>query len=62
MSGDQAFTFIGQGQFTGAGQLRFFQQDGDTIVEANTPEHNAGDVMRIVLDPLVSLQASDFLL
>jgi Ca2+-binding RTX toxin-like protein len=62
-SGDQAFTFIGQGQFTGAGQVRFFQQDGDTIVEANTTDvTDAGAAMRIVLDPLVSLQASDFLL
>ena len=34
--GNQAFQFIGQAQFTGAGQLRFYQQDGDTIVEANT--------------------------
>ena len=61
VTGDQAFKFIGQAQFTAPGQLRFFQQNGDTIVEANTTDATAGAEMRIVLDPLVSLQASDFL-
>jgi Ca2+-binding RTX toxin-like protein len=60
--GEQAFAFIGQGQFTGAGQLRFFQENGDTVVEANMTDAFAGAEMRIVLDPLVSLQDTDFLL
>jgi Ca2+-binding RTX toxin-like protein len=62
VTGDQTFTFIGQGQFNGVGQVRFFQQDGDTIIEANTTDATAGAEMRIVLDPLVSLQAGDFFL
>jgi Ca2+-binding RTX toxin-like protein len=59
--GNEAFQFVGQAGFTGAGQLRFFQQDGHTIVEANT-YGTGGAEMRIVLDPLVSLQDTDFLL
>jgi len=62
VDGDQAFQFIGQGQFTGAGQFRFYQQNGDTVIEANTTETHAGAEMRIVLDPLLTLQAGDFLL
>ena len=62
VDGDEAFQFIGQGQFTGAGQLRWYQSNGDTIVEANTTDATAGAEMRIVLDPLVSLQATDFVL
>jgi Ca2+-binding RTX toxin-like protein len=59
--GDQAFAFIGQRQFTGEGQVRFFQQDGDTFVQANT-DGTSGAEMTIRVDPLVSLQATDFLL
>ena len=47
--------------FTAAGQLRFFQQNGDTVVEANTTDATAGAEMRIVLDPLLNLQATDFI-
>ena len=62
MTGDQAFRFIGTGKFTAAGQLRFYKEDGDTIVEANVNDAYAGAEMRIVLDPLVSLRADDFIL
>jgi Ca2+-binding RTX toxin-like protein len=61
-SGNQAFTFVGQDQFTGAGQVRFFQQDGDTVVEANTSDATVGAELRIEVDPLVAFQATDFLL
>jgi Ca2+-binding RTX toxin-like protein len=61
-AGEQTFRFVGKGPFTGAGQVRFFQRDGDTIVEANTSTATAGAEMTIVLDPLVNLQSSDFLL
>ena len=61
-TGNQAFTFIGQGQFTGEGQLRFYQQNSDTFVEANSDNAVPGAEMVIVLDSLVPLQASDFLL
>jgi Ca2+-binding RTX toxin-like protein len=60
--GNEGFQFIGQAEFTGAGQLRFFQQNGDTIVEGNTTDAFAGAELRIVLDPLVSFQATDFVL
>jgi serralysin len=61
-SGNQAFQFIGQAQFTGVGQLRFFQRDGDTFVQANTSTATAGPEMTLELEPLVALQATDFLL
>jgi serralysin len=61
-TGDQAFRFVGQAQFTGAGQVRFYQQNNDTVIEANTTDATAGAEMRIVLDPLVSLQGTDFVL
>jgi Ca2+-binding RTX toxin-like protein len=60
--GNQAFQLIGKNAFTGAGQLRWFQQNGDTIIEGNTSNVEAGAELRIVLDPLVSLQAGDFFL
>lgn len=62
VTGNQAFTFIGRGEFTGAGQVRFFQRDGDTIIEANTSSAIVGAEPVIVLDTLVSLQAGDFFL
>jgi Ca2+-binding RTX toxin-like protein len=60
--GDTAFQFVGQAKFSAAGQLRFFQQDGDTFVQANTSDATAGAEMTIKIDPLVSVQATDFLL
>jgi len=44
------------------GQVRFFQQDGDTFVQANTSDATAGPEMTIKIDPLVSFQATDFVL
>jgi hypothetical protein len=37
-------------------------QNGDTVIEANTDYALAGAEMRIVIDPLLTLQAGDFLL
>jgi hypothetical protein len=62
MNGNQAFKFIGQGPFTGAGQVRFFQQNGDTIIEADTSTATAGAEPVIVLDGLVSLNGTDLIL
>ena len=62
MPGEPTFQFIGEGQFTGAGQVRFFQAGGDTFVEVNTDDTVPGAEMRIVFDLPVSLQAGDFLL
>jgi Ca2+-binding RTX toxin-like protein len=59
-SGFQAFRFIGTQEFTTVGQLRWFQANGDTIIEGNT-DAAPGAELRIVLDPLVNLQASDFM-
>ena len=59
--GDQGFAFIGQKQFSAAGQVRFFQQDGDTFVQANT-DGASGAEMTIRIDPLVAFQATDFVL
>ena len=61
-TGNQAFTFIGQGQFTGEGQLRFYQQNSDTFIEANTDNSVTGAEMVIVLGPPVTLQGGDFVL
>jgi Ca2+-binding RTX toxin-like protein len=60
--GNQAFTFIGQAPFTGAGQLQFYQGDGRTFIEANTTDATPGAELRIVLELPVSVQAGDFLL
>lgn len=62
VDGNQTFRFIGQSQFSGAGQVRFFQEDGATFVEANTTDAHPGAEMLIKLEALHSLQASDFLL
>jgi Ca2+-binding RTX toxin-like protein len=59
--GDQAFAFVGQKPFSAEGQVRFFQRDGDTFVEANT-DGTSGAEMTIRVDPLVAFQATDFLL
>ena len=61
-NGNQAFKFIGQGQFTGTGQVRYYQQNGDTILEADTDGTIAGAEPVIVLSGLHLLRASDFLL
>jgi Ca2+-binding RTX toxin-like protein len=61
VDGQQAFQFIGKSAFTAAGQLRWFQQNGDTIVEGNASDVYAGAELRIVLDPLLNLQSSDFI-
>ena len=60
--GNQAFQFIGQGEFTGAGQVRFFKAGGDTVIEADTSEATAGPEMVIMLGTQVSLQGTDFFL
>ena len=59
--GDPAFQFIGQGQFTAAGQVRFFKAGGDTVVEATT-DAAAGAELQIVLDSAVNIHATDFVL
>ncbi|MFZ1427117.1 MAG: calcium-binding protein [Geminicoccaceae bacterium] len=60
VAGFQTYKFIGHGEFTGVGQLRWYQEGGDTIIEGNTAVKEGAEV-RIVLDGLVNLQASDFI-
>ena len=60
--GDQAFQFIGSHEFTGVGQVRSYQYNGDTVFEINTTDAISGAEMIVVIDPLVTLQAKDFLL
>ena len=61
VDGRQAFQFIGKSAFSDAGQLRWYQQNGDTIIEGNTTDATTGAELRIVLDPVLNLQASDFI-
>jgi hypothetical protein len=62
LAGDQAFSFIGTAAFSSvAGQLRDFRQDGDTFVAGDVNGDGMAD-FHVVLDPLVSLVSSDFLL
>jgi Ca2+-binding RTX toxin-like protein len=56
---NDAFLFIGTASFTGVGQLRYVQQNGNTFVEANTGGTLDAD-MRIMLNGLVTLDVLDF--
>ena len=61
-AGVQAFTFIGNGAFTGvAGQLHYLQVGDNTFVEGDTDGNGAAD-FAIRLTGLHTLAASDFLL
>ena len=60
--GNEAFQFIDQAQFTAPGQLRFFHRNGDTVVQADMSNATAGAELEIVLNGLVTLQATDFVL
>jgi Ca2+-binding RTX toxin-like protein len=61
--GDQAFTFIGTGGFTAAGQLRYFQDTVNTltIVEGNVTG-TAGAELQIAFAGLRTFVAGDFTL
>ena len=61
-AGNDAFQFIGQAQFTAVGQLRFFHRNGDMVVQADMSNATAGAELEIVLNGLVTLQATDFVL
>jgi Ca2+-binding RTX toxin-like protein len=61
-SGNQAFRFIGRAEFSAAGQLRFYQAEGHTVIEANTTNATAGAEVRIELEQPLTMQAGDFLL
>jgi Ca2+-binding RTX toxin-like protein len=62
LDGNQACRFVGQGPFTGTGQVRFFHEEGATFVEVNTTDAHAGADMLIKVEGLLALQSGDFLL
>jgi len=60
--GDQAFTFVGAGQFTHrAGELRYEQINGSTYISGDTNGDGSADFM-IKLDGLHNLNAGDLVL
>ena len=58
--GFQSYQFIGNREFSGVGQLRWYHEDGHTIVEGNNAVKEGADMV-FVLDTVVNLQASDFI-
>ena len=61
-AGDQSFTFIGNGAFTGAaGQLRYEQSDGNTFVLGDVNGDGVAD-FSIQVSGLVSFGSGDLLL
>lgn len=62
LSGNQAFSFIGNAAFTAAGQLHFYSNGTDTIVEGNTDNNPATVEFAIKLIGVHNLTAVDFLL
>ncbi|HEX8378995.1 MAG TPA: M10 family metallopeptidase C-terminal domain-containing protein, partial [Allosphingosinicella sp.] len=63
-AGNQAFSWIGSGAFTGtAGQLRAYEQSGTWFVEGDTDGDGTADlVIALTLQGPTPLSASDFLL
>lgn len=59
--GNQTFQFIGDDAFTKAGQVRSYQEGGVTWVEANTTGAGGAE-MKIALEDVSSLTATDFIL
>ena len=59
---NQTFKFIGQAQFAAPDPLRYVHGDGGTAIQANTTDATDGPEMVIVLNGLVSLQATAFVL
>ena len=61
-TGDQAFRFIRQAVFSGkAGELRFTQRDGKTVVEGDVNGDGTAD-LTIELAGRIALTGGDFLL
>jgi serralysin len=58
-NGDSDFTFIGTGAFTAAGQLRYYYEGGNTIIQINTGGSLAAD-MEVQLARNIPLIAGDF--
>jgi Ca2+-binding RTX toxin-like protein len=61
LAGNQSFVWRGTGAFTGAGQLRYVQSGGNTIIQGSTDADSAAE-FEIQLTGLYTLSASDFFL
>ncbi|MBX7526425.1 M10 family metallopeptidase [Qipengyuania vesicularis] len=60
--GDDAFTFVGEAEFSGtAGELRFFTENGDTFAAADTDGDGFAD-LQVRLEGLYDLTSADFVL
>ncbi|MBP2160390.1 MULTISPECIES: cadherin-like domain-containing protein [Asticcacaulis] len=62
VAGDQAFTFVGSGAFTGAGQVRYTVVGGDIIISLNVNGDLNGDAEILLLHPLAAPDEGDFVL
>jgi predicted outer membrane repeat protein len=63
VTGNQVFTFIGQAEFSAAGQLHYqATADGDFLVSGNVDRDLDADFAFVVRTDLVGLRATDFLL
>lgn len=62
VAGNQNFAWRGTGAFTGAGQLRYVQSGGNTIVQANLDGNLATVEFEVQLNGLKTLTAADIIL
>ena len=62
VDGNQAFRFVGHAPTTVAGQVRVFQEAGNTVIEADVSDAIAGAEIRIEVDPMLTFRAGDFVL
>ena len=58
---DDGFSFIGSAAFTGTGQVRAYERNGNTFIDVNATGNNAPE-MRIVLAGIIALDQADFVL
>ena len=63
MAGNQAFSFIGNGDFTGQGQIRAMQDGTSVIVSVNLRGGTAADMQVVLLNTQIGdLKSGDFIL
>jgi Ca2+-binding RTX toxin-like protein len=62
VAGNQAFTFIGQNNFTDEGQVRFFSTNAGTRIEFNTINNSGSEFDILLENTFVQHAASDFVL
>ena len=62
VGGNQAFAFIGTARFGAAGQIRFRQAGGETVIEANTNSATGIIGFERRLSKCQTLTAGDFML